>query len=150
MELELIRDIFSSTFCLGLFYQDGMKIGFSCEDTLRGDGYPATVAKWKIPKTTAIPYGRYQVIASFSNRFQKILPEILDVPGFSGIRIHGGNDHEDTEGCPLLGISRIPGGVANCAPVITALTESLLELAKSNKKCYLTIRPYVQKTLRAD
>lgn len=57
----------------------------------------------KIPKETAIPYGKYQVVLSFSNRFQKIMPEVLNVKGFKGIRIHNGSFIHDTEGCPLIG-----------------------------------------------
>ena len=57
----------------------------------------------KVPHETAIPYGTYQVILDFSNRFQKIMPHILNVPGFDGIRIHIGNKDVDTDGCLLLG-----------------------------------------------
>lgn len=57
----------------------------------------------KVPKETAIPYGMYKVILSFSNRFQKIMPEVIGVRGFAGIRIHNGSFVKDTEGCPLIG-----------------------------------------------
>ena len=57
----------------------------------------------KVQNETAIPYGRYEVILDFSNRFQKIMPHILNVPGFEGIRIHVGNSDIDTDGCLLLG-----------------------------------------------
>ena len=66
------------------------------------------VASWKIPGETAIPYGTYNVIVNRSERFSAkachdvILPLLLDVPGFAGVRMHGGNNAGDTEGCLLV------------------------------------------------
>lgn len=57
----------------------------------------------KIPKKTAIPKGTYKLTISWSNRFHNYMPHILDVPQFTGIRIHAGNRPEDTEGCILIG-----------------------------------------------
>lgn len=59
----------------------------------------------KIYGETAIPYGTYRVIISYSNAFKKYLPEILNVPLYEGIRIHTGNINSDTYGCILLGDS---------------------------------------------
>jgi hypothetical protein len=59
----------------------------------------------KVPKETAIPRGRYRVKLTMSDRFKRVLPELLDVPGFTNIRIHNGNTPEDTEGCILIGMS---------------------------------------------
>lgn len=50
-----------------------------------------------------IPQGIYPVKLSFSHRFQKILPEILNVPDRTGIRIHAGNKPDDSSGCILVG-----------------------------------------------
>jgi len=62
------------------------------------------VESWKIPGVTAIPVGTYDLIVTMSNRFKKPLPLLVDVPGFSGVRIHAGNDASNTEGCVLIGL----------------------------------------------
>jgi hypothetical protein len=56
----------------------------------------------KVPKETAIGRGRHRVIISWSRRFNRRMPEILDVPQFTGIRIHDGVGPLNTEGCPCI------------------------------------------------
>lgn len=76
----------------------------------------------KVPGATAIPPGTYVLTVNYSQRFKKPLPLLLSVPGYAGIRLHGGNTHEDTEGCPLLGLQRITADrIANCAPAVSAV-----------------------------
>ena len=60
----------------------------------------------KIKCETAIPKGTYKVIINQSNRFKKLMPLVLNVPNFEGIRIHPGNSNHDTEGCILVGQTR--------------------------------------------
>lgn len=60
----------------------------------------------KVDGATAIPRGDYAVADTFSPRFQKRTLQLMDVPGFTGIRIHAGNDHTHSEGCILLGRKR--------------------------------------------
>lgn len=79
---------------------------YTLEDAIREmPGMPVDV--WKVAGQTAIPAGRYKLAITPSARFKRPLPILLDVPGFSGIRIHPGNTAADTEGCLLLGKTRI-------------------------------------------
>jgi len=73
----------------------------------------------KIPGQTAIPVGEYQVTISHSARFKRQLPLLHAVPNFTGIRIHGGNTHENTEGCLLVGrVRNSSDRISNCAPAL--------------------------------
>lgn len=49
-----------------------------------------------------IPVGTYPVLVTFSPRFKRMLPLIGNVPGRSGIRIHGGTKPEHSTGCVLV------------------------------------------------
>jgi len=73
-------------------------------DTLEDEDRFLEAGGIKVPGQTAIPRGTYRVDVTWSPKFGKLLPEVLEVPGFKGIRIHGGVDEEDTEGCILVGL----------------------------------------------
>lgn len=55
------------------------------------------------PVVPIIPEGIYDLKKTVSTRLKKLLPEILNVPGHSGVRIHSGNSISDTQGCILVG-----------------------------------------------
>jgi hypothetical protein len=87
---------------------DGAPHQFILEDADRGllQSMPLKeIAAKKIKAATAIPAGKYEVDITYSNRFKRLLPLLMNVPGYEGIRIHPGNTHNNTEGCLLPGIS---------------------------------------------
>lgn len=75
----------------------------------------------KIYGRTAIPRGTYKVLITYSNRFRRELPLLLDVPGFEGVRIHPGNSAKDTEGCILVGSTRQKDFVGNSRATFVTL-----------------------------
>jgi hypothetical protein len=105
MELVLPREPSAHGATYGKLAVDDQHECETLEDTIREQiGVP--VEHWKIPGATAIPAGRYRVTIDFSKRFKRLMPHILDVPGFDGIRIHAGNISAQTEGCILVGRGR--------------------------------------------
>jgi len=126
MELKLKRTNLTPDFTLGEFYIDGLFFCYTVEDTVRDV---------KIKGQTAIPYGRYKVIINMSNRFKKLMPLLLDVPGFEGVRIHSGNSALDTEGCLILGMVKTGNGVGMSRVAINKLMEKL----QGQNLIYITI-----------
>jgi len=53
---------------------------------------------------SCIPLGVYHAVKMFSEKFQKTVFVLEDVPGRDLIEFHIGNKIEDTEGCILLGM----------------------------------------------
>ena len=106
MNVEVKRIFKGNEYTIGKLYIDGAYFCDTLEDTVRPNGQ-------KINGKTAIPAGTYKVRKTMSPRFKTILPEILNVPNFTGVRIHSGNTAKDTEGCLLLGLNKSKGAVLN-------------------------------------
>ncbi len=98
LHLLLVRDILLPQCTLGKLSINGVFECYTLEDPVR--------AGPKIAGETAIPAGFYDVQITYSPRFKRMLPLLIDVRGFSGIRIHPGNTAQDTEGCILVGTAR--------------------------------------------
>jgi hypothetical protein len=96
MNLILIRNIYSPDTTIGDLIINNEIFCHSLEDVVRPNGAP------KVDGETAIPAGRYRVMLSMSPRFGRVIPILISVPGFEGIRIHGGNTAADTEGCVIV------------------------------------------------
>ena len=97
MLIKVKRFEFKDTHTVGKMYVDGLYECFTLEDAVRNGT--------KVIGKTAIPIGTYKLIIDASTRFQQDMPHILDVPDFTGVRIHAGNTSADTDGCILVGSS---------------------------------------------
>lgn len=106
MKLTLRRIAFRDTYTIGKLYIDGTYFCDVIEDKDRGLYDSMTVEeilKRKKYGETAIPYGTYQVQITYSPKYKKMMPLLLNVKGYSGIRIHSGNTAKDTLGCLIVG-----------------------------------------------
>ena len=114
--IQVIRKIKLNDCQIGEMLIDGKHFAYTLEDITRDV---------KVYGETAIPTGTYKIIVDYSEHFKKELPHILNVPGFNGIRIHGGNTANDTLGCILIGKDMWPGmhKISNCSEVVTDLTK---------------------------
>lgn len=130
MELKLKRIYRKPDYTIGKLYVDGAYFCDTLEDTdrcMRSDMPLSELKEIKVAGCTAIPTGKYCVYLTKSPRFGRVLPLIYDVPAFSGIRIHSGNTHSDTQGCILVGQNKIVGRVINSRQTMDRLMELLSE-----------------------
>lgn len=142
MELLLKRSVKTDTSTIGKLSVDGKFLCLTLEDKDRDlvNTMPAAdIAKIKKYAITAIPRGRYQVIVNQSTRFNKLLPLLLDVPGFSGIRIHTGNKPEDTEGCILVGTKQSANWISESRIAFDALMELINKAITKKELINITI-----------
>lgn len=132
MEMRLVRKEISDTATIGELTLDDKYECFTLEDPVREiDGQPPAV--WKVKDETAIPRGRYEVVITFSDRFKRLLPLLLNVPGFTGIRIHYGNTPHDTSGCILVGSIKQTDRIAGSRLAFDALFPKLQASCNSGK-----------------
>lgn len=106
MKLKLVRKYRKETYTIGKLYVDGTYFCDTIEDKDRGLDDSMSLADIMTKKkygVTAIPYGTYKVEITYSPKYKKMMPEIKNVKGFSGIRIHSGNTAKDTLGCLIIG-----------------------------------------------
>lgn len=139
MELKIVRNKLNKEFTEGKLYINGVYFCDTLEDKDRGllQTMPVdTIKAVKVYKETCIPYGKYKVILSMSKRFGKVMPEVLDVKVFVGIRMHSGNTIYDTEGCILVGNKASDGVITNSRKTFNAL----MNILKTQKSISLIIK----------
>jgi|SRR5271157_3347241 len=58
---------------------------------------------WTLEPPDTFAAGTFDLTINLSQRFQRLMPLVNNVPGHTGIRIHWGNWRKDTEDCTLVG-----------------------------------------------
>lgn len=113
--LKVVRRARREKYTIGDFIIEGKTVANTLEDPIRilddknHDGDFDDPGEGKIYGQTAIPAGTYEVVVTMSSRFKRELPLLLNVPGFSGVRIHSGNTAADTKGCIMVGTNDAVG-----------------------------------------
>jgi hypothetical protein len=138
MKLTLKRIAKKEAYTIGKLYIDGVYFCDTLEDKDRDlHEFMALpeIKKRKVMHKTAIPKGRYKVIVNMSPSKKRLLPRLLNVPGFEGILIHRGNDDGDSSGCILVGENKVVGKVINS----TKYELKLVEMLKNEKDITIEI-----------
>lgn len=127
MELELKRKWMTSQATCGELLVDGYFTAFTLELPIK-DGRPGS----------AIPLGRYPIIITYSPKFERDMPLLLNIPGRSDIRIHWGNTEQDTEGCILVGHNHLQDTVGESRLAFNNLYPQIEGPAKAGD-CWITL-----------
>lgn len=139
MELYLKRKVFTKDYTAGQLFVEDKPVCFTIEDYCA-----AKPGEWqskcKVFGKTAIPYGRYQVLVTFSSRFKRMLPGVFNVPDFEGIRIHNGSSELNTEGCVIVSYHKQADSdrLVSERIAMNDLTD-MLTIAQKTQKIYLNI-----------
>jgi len=132
----------SRVFINGERFGDGKKWCSVLEDTDRGLISAMSLGEIrtiKIPGETAIPRGIYQTKITYSPKFRRKLPLLLNVPGYEGVRIHPGNNAANTEGCLLPGVNDAVGRVSNSRYWFNILFDKIQSAENAGEKVWIEI-----------
>lgn len=121
MKIKVDRIYKGESYTIGKMYLNGEYFCDTLEDAIR----PV-----KIPNETAIPAGIYKVEVTYSPRFKRNLPLLVDVPNYTGIRIHEGSNKDHTSGCILVGFNTSKGILSDSRKISDQLTEKLESLSE--------------------
>ena len=142
MNITLNRIAKKAKYTIGKLYINDQYFCDTLEDTDRGLTQSMTeqqIGSKKVYGETAIPTGTYRIIISYSNKFKKQMPLLLNVPGFAGMRIHSGNTEKDSLGCILVGKNKSVGKVLESRDTYSKLF-SILQEANKKETIKITIK----------
>jgi hypothetical protein len=142
MELQLKREIFTDISTIGSLTIDGKFECYILEDKDRNltDLMPLEkIAGTKVYGKTCIPYGRYEIDWTMSARFKVMMPILLNVKGYAGIRIHKGNTEVDSLGCLLCGTRKKNNMVTESTLATRNLYTKIEAAKKQGQRIFITI-----------
>jgi hypothetical protein len=143
MHLLIHRQIWTSNSTISKCLIDGVFEAFILEDVDRGldSSMPVEeIMQKKVKGKTCIPTGTYTVKITMSNRFKQMMPLLLNVPGYAGIRMHPGNTDLDTEGCLLPGESRAIDKVLNSRKAYAKIFAKMEAAEERGEEITITIK----------
>ena len=142
MLIDIFRKYKKADYTIGIVTVDGERFSNSLEDTDRGLNNTMTPNEIKCKKIygqTAIPTGQYEIIFTYSVKFKKEMPLLLNVPGFEGVRVHNGNLPSETYGCILIGDNTAKGCVTNSRVKTQLLYDKMRFAISKGEKIYINI-----------
>lgn len=143
MKFVLERRFLGDSYTIGKLFLNGSYLCDTIEDKVRDlnrDGDLDDPGEGKIYGYTAIPYGTYKLDLTMSPKFQRLLPIVLNVKHFTGIRIHRGNTAGDSHGCILPGENKVKGKVLNSTEWEMRIVEEMLKAIRSGENISLEIK----------
>lgn len=135
MEIELLRKYRLNSYTIGKVYVNGLYCCDSLEDRDR-----LYFGEKKIYGETAIPVGRYKIEMSWSPKYQRMMPRLLNVPQFTGILIHSGNVPEHTAGCILMGLNKEKGKVLYSKYYADTIRDKIMDAEDRGDEIWITIK----------
>lgn len=142
MKLRLERRYLGPEYTIGHLFINGLYFCDTIEDKVRDfnkDGDLLDPGEDKVYAKTAIPYGKYRVELSMSPKFKRLLPMVLNVKHFTGIRIHRGNTAKDSAGCILPGENKVKGTVLNSTSYEKAIVRKMKEATRRGEEIDIQI-----------
>ena len=123
MELLVKRRFKAEGYTIGTMFVDGVRLCDTLEDKDRGLRQDMSLSQ----------------IKKLKPKYRQKYPLLEEVPGYTGILIHGGKNASASLGCILLGENRIKGGLVNSAKYVRDLTTRIEIAERKGENVYITI-----------
>lgn len=148
MDIKVNRFSSGKEDTLGTLSIDNKFFAFTLEDEARTK---------KVMGETRIPAGRYEIklrteggfhnryLNKFGSNFHKGMLHLQDVPNFTWVLIHIGNDDDDTAGCLLVGDSSFsnveePGKIGSSTNAYKRLYPVIASALEAGESVHITIQ----------